>query len=727
MPSKKNKSNNKKKPGANPAMLKMIKKQQELKAQEEERIRLEEEEERQREVEYQKQLELEEEEKKQKQENERLKKEQLKKEGKYMTKNQRKKLAQARARLPLYTTTSISKPKVEVNKTEDITETKINIDKNLRSPICCVLGHVDTGKTKLLDRIRRTNIQDKEVGGITQQIGASYFPIENIRQKTQELSGKMDFEYNIPGLLIIDTPGHESFSNLRHRGSSLCDIAVLVIDIMHGLEKQTIESINILKEKKIPFVIALNKIDRIYQWKPPGDTKDISLRESIKVQDKTSVDELEDRIKGIKGELSAQGLNTEICFKNHQMKKTYSLVPVSAITGEGIPDLLALMVFLTQKWMSRKLTVISELECSIMEVKTEEGLGTTVDVVLSNGILKEGDRIIVATTNGPVVTNIRALLTPQPLKEMRVKDQYIHHKEIKASMGIKIVANDLENVVAGTCLARIDSTDNSETINSKKDEVDSQIENTLNKIKCQEHGVFVKTSTLGSLEAFVSLLNDEKIPIKGVSIGPLHKKDITKASTNLTTNYPQYAVILAFNIKISKEMELLANKQGLKIIPGEIVYNIVDGYKKFSQTIKNKKKEVQKDQAIFPCVVEILGKKFIFNNKNPFVFGVRIISGNLRIGTPLIVPNKDIVLGRVTSIERDHKKIEIGKMGEEVCIKIETEDNSVTFGRQITDTETLYSNITRESIDCLKEFYRDEMTKDEWYLIIELKKILNIK
>ena len=727
----KNKKKSSKPAPKNAAMVARIKQMQELKKKEEERIRQEEEKIR---LEEEEELRKEEEEKKRKEE-ERLEKEKkkaeeiakLKKQGLYLTKSQKKKLAKKRERM--YSTTSnaaISQKQVETVKTDQQIkiEESVKIDENMRSPICCVLGHVDTGKTKLLDYIRRTNVQDKEVGGITQQIGASYFPIENIREKTKDIEGRFDVDYNIPGILMIDTPGHESFSNLRHRGSSLCDIAILIVDIVHGLEKQTIESIKILKEKKIPFVVALNKIDRIYDWQP---TKDASIHKTIKNQKKHAIEELESRVLGIKGELSEQGLNTQVYMKNKQLKQVYSLVPVSAITGEGISDLLALMVFLTQKWMTKKLSISEELECSVMEVKTEEGLGTTLDVILSDGILNEGDKIMMASLNGPVITTIRSLLTPKPMKELRVKNEYLNHKTIKASMGLKIVANDLENIVAGSSVIRLDSNASQEEIEKKKELIMEDVNQILDSSNFQNEGVYVKASTLGSLEAFLTLLKEEKIPVSGAGIGPIFKKDIMKASRALISDKKEYSVILVFNMKVSTEMEQIAKQEGVNILTGEIVYNIVDNFKKYYDNIRTVKKELNVENVVFPSVLQMLGKKFIFNRKNPFVFGVRVNAGKLRLGTPLIVPDSKVVLGKVTSIEKEHKKIEEAEIGSEVCIKVESSDPSVTLDRHFSNDSQLMSNITRKSIDCLKEHYKDEMTRDDWMLVIEMKKVLDIK
>lgn len=323
--------------------------------------------------------------------------------------------------------------------------------------------------------------------------------------------GKLDFK--IPGLLIIDTPGHESFTNLRSRGSSLCNIAILVVDIMHGLEQQTIESIKLLRDKKTPFIVALNKVDRLYDWKAIPNN---GFRDSLSKQKKSIQAEFQDRLKQAKLAFAEQSFNAELFYENTNMAKFVSLVPTSAYTGEGIPDMIKLLVTLTQERMAGKLMYLSELEATVLEVKVIEGLGTTIDVILSNGVLREGDRIVLCGLNGAITTTVRALLTPQPLRELRVKSQYVHHKEVKAALGVKIAANDLEHAIAGSRLLVCGPDDDEEDL---EEEVMGDLENLLSKVSKTGKGVAVQASTLGSLEALLEFLRTSKIPVSASPLG----------------------------------------------------------------------------------------------------------------------------------------------------------------------------------------------------------------
>lgn len=602
--------------------------------------------------------------------------------------------------------------------------------KDLRSPICCILGHVDTGKTKLLDKIRQTNVQGGEAGGITQQIGATYFPIEAIRDKTKTMAKFEKQTFDVPGLLVIDTPGHESFSNLRSRGSSLCNIAILVIDIMHGLEQQTIESIKLLRDRKAPFVVALNKIDRLYDWQ---STPNNSFRDSFEQQSKAVKDEFATRLSNIQLALSEQGLNSELYFQNKNISKYVSIVPTSAVTGEGIPDLLWLLLELTQKRMSKQLMYLSHIEATILEVKVVEGFGTTIDVILSNGYLREGDRIVLCGMNGPIVTNIRALLTPQPLRELRLKSEYVHHKEVKAALGVKIAANDLEKAVSGSRLLVVGPDDDEEEM---MDEVMEDLTGLLDSVDTSGKGVVVQASTLGSLEALLDFLKDMKIPVMSIGLGPVYKRDVMKASTMLE-KAPEFAVMLCFDVKVDKEAELYAEQEGIKIFNADIIYHLFDAFTAYQEKLLEQRRKDFMGDATFPCVLNTIQ---IINKRGPMIIGVDVIEGTLRIGTPICAVKIDpttkekqtLLLGRAMSLEINHEPVTEVKKGQTAAgVAMRLEDPSSQqpiWGRHVDEKDTLYSLITRRSIDTLKDkAFRDQVPKSDWMLIKKLKPVFGIE
>ena len=614
----------------------------------------------------------------------------------------------------------------------------------LRSPISCIMGHVDTGKTSLLDKIRHTNVQEGEAGGITQQIGVTQFAKETLIAQTNCLQSASPFLINLPGLLVIDTPGHESFTNLRSRGSSLCDIAILVIDLMHTLEPQTIESLNLLKKRRTPFIVALNKVDRCYGWKsvPNGP-----IRESLALQDENCRLEFKDRSQRCITALMEQGLNAKLYWENDDLSHTVSLVPTSAVTGEGIPDLLMMLITLTQFRLTEQLMYMESLQCTVLEVKVVEGLGHTVDVVLVNGTLREGiqfdfvthvllsyfqfysaflfplykcvymlhsplppkiagDTIVLSTMDGPVVTTIRALLTPPASREMRVKSEYIHHAEIKGAIGVKIVAPDIGRVIAGTSVLVLHPSDDLDDVT---EDVQSDIDKVKKSLETDHRGVMVHASTLGALEALLQFLREEckpPIPVSHVNIGPIHKKDVMRANIMNEKKMPEFATILAFDTTIDAEAREMAEESHVRIFEAEIIYHLFDQFTAYMNGLKEARKVEAQNVVVFPCILKIL-PQHIFNKKDPIVIGVEVTEGTLRVGTMLCVPSLGLDIGKVVRIENNHKEVASAKKSTQVSIRISNESNpTLYYGRQFDHTNALYSKISRASIDALKEFFQ---------------------
>lgn len=656
-------------------------------------------------------------------------------------------------------TKASSKTKTKVTHTQKIAEinrqqeidyhAKLRADKiqeNLRSPICAILGHVDTGKTSLLDKIRSTNIQGKEVGGITQQIGSTFFSYEYLSERTKEFPMKV--KYKIPGLLIVDTPGHESFANLRSRGSSLADIAILVVDLMHGLERQTIESINLLKARNCPFIVALNKIDRLYNWKSiqgrsskralegtmgsgPEMTSAGVAKDNPCKQEKATLDDFEKKYIEVQKQFAELEMDVDLWWNITDLKKVIPVVPTSAFTEEGIPDLLAVLVGFTQLLMEDKISVHysdsgdEEMQCTVLELRKEDGFGYTIDCILVNGELHRGDTIVLAGLNGPIVTKIRELLTPQEAHEIREKGtaNYKRNDKLRASIGFKIYAMDLETAIPGSTVLREDPGDNIEDL---KECVMADIHDIAQQFKFSHVGVYLNASSLGSMEALITYLSSEKtkVPLAGCSIGPISKNTVQEAALQLERTNPEYACILAFDIEVDKATEDFAKINKVKIFRADIIYHLYDMFVEHLKQYKLNKREELKSETVFPCIMTILD---CFHHKDPLIIGVRIDKGFLQPQQPICFPTGKL-LGKVESIQKDNKSHPTAKVGAEVAIRIETADSSTTYGRTFSkeDTPTLYTAMNRKSIDILKKYYRDELTKEDWTCVKAIKTSLNI-
>ena len=582
----------------------------------------------------------------------------------------------------------------------------------IRQPIITMLGHIDTGKTSLLDKIRGTAVQAREAGGITQQIGASFFPISTVKELVGPLMKSFRRRLTLPGLLIIDTPGHAAFFNLRKRGGAVADIAILVVDIVDGLQPQTYESLRILRARKTPFIIALNKVDRLPGWKSQ-ETWIIS--QSLAAQSEYVKGQLDEKIYEVMGDLSREDFQSDRYDRITDFAKTVAIVPTSAKTGEGLSDLLLVLVGLTQQYFKKQLKVTSgPAKGVVLEVKEEAGLGVTIDSIIYDGVLNKGDTIVVGGLPEPITTHARALLMPKPLDEIRdPRERFSPVKEVVAAAGIKIAAPDLDNAIAGAGLFVANT---EEEVNSAKERIIQDMEAV--RIETDKIGIFLKADTLGSLEALIEFLREREIPIRRADIGDISKKDVVEVSTVADTD-PFLGVILAFNSKPLPDAATEADTRSVPIFQSQIIYDLVDQYEAWVADKRRKLEEAMLEELTFPGKIELM-PGYVFRQSNPAVVGVKVLAGRIKAKRQLITPeNKRI--GNIQQIQDKGETIPEARIGAEVAVSI----RGVTVGRQIDEGDILYIDLPEGMVIRLNQEFKDKLTADELEVLqefLELKR-----
>ncbi|HZD35782.1 MAG TPA: translation initiation factor IF-2 [Nitrososphaeraceae archaeon] len=572
----------------------------------------------------------------------------------------------------------------------------------LRHPVVVVLGHVDSGKTSLLDKIRGTAVQAREAGGITQHIGASFFPIDTIKRVTGDLFSKiLTSESQIPGILVIDTPGHEVFATLRVRGGSAADIAIIVVDAKKGFEAQTEESIDILKRRKVPFVIALNKVDTVSGWRT--DQAEDSITRAVKLQDKSVQSELDEMIYNVVGSLSIAGYNSEAFWRIKNFAKEVAIVPVSARTGVGIPELLAVLIGLTQQYLSRKLERHEEEGKGIvLEINEEIGLGPAANIILFDGTLRQGCSVVVGKRNNAVVTRVKAILLPKPLDEMRdPRDKFRHVTEVISAAGVKITSPDLAGVMAGSPLF---------VVNREEDEarlralVEAEIKNTF--VSKDIHGVTLKCDTIGSIEAISDLLVKQKVPIRIADIGHVTKRDVIEASA-VKEKDRYLGVVLAFNVRVLDDAAREAQERQVMIFDDKIIYNLVRSYFDWTAYQKDHQDVIIFNEIPPVCKFQFL-KNYLFRRSDPAVFGAEILVGKLRQKIPVMNENGDKV-GTIHQIQQSGKTIEEATKGMQIAVSI----RGPTIGRQINEGDIFYTDLNSKHAKLLNERFIQRLTQEE--------------
>lgn len=570
----------------------------------------------------------------------------------------------------------------------------------MRQPIVSVLGHVDHGKTTILDAIRGTAVVSREAGAITQHIGATEVPLETIIEACEPLTG--GDEFRVPGLLFIDTPGHHSFVTLRARGGALADIALLVVDIMEGFMPQTLESIRILKMHKTPFVIVANKVDRIPGWRK---VKNVVFVEALEKQPESAKKRLDELIYDMVGKLYDLGLPGDRYDRVADFTANVGIVPVSAKFKQGIPDVLLILIGLAQKYLEKGLeTEEGPGEGTILEVKEEKGLGPTADVIIYKGTLAKGDTIILGSRGEPIETKVRALLKPKPLDEIRdPEDKFLSVDSVSAAAGIKITAANIENAVAGAPLI-VAYKDIEEIKKRVRDETSIEL-------TTEEEGLIIKADAIGSLEALAYELRAAEIPLKSGRVGDVSRRDVIDAAT---IKDPLKRTILAFNVDVLPDAKEEIMKSGAHVIQNRVVYKLLDDYSAWEDEKKRELEAEKRMEINYPGKVLLL-PDCCFRVSKPAIFGVRVLSGRIRPKQQLLREDGKI-LGKIRSVQEEQKSLKEARAGAEVAIAV----SGVTFGRQMNVGDVLYVDLPESHAKALEKV---ELTADEIEVLEKVKEI----
>ena len=565
----------------------------------------------------------------------------------------------------------------------------------MRQPIVSVMGHVDHGKTTLLDYIRGSVVARGEAGLITQHIGASEVPLEYIMNICAPLLEKMRLDIKIPGLLFIDTPGHEAFTTLRKRGGAIADIAVLVVDINEGMQPQTIESVTLLKELKTPFLVAVTKIDKVPGWIP---SKGCQFSVSWEGQPRSVRDDFETKFYRIVGQLAQQGIESDRYDRVQDFTKKVCMVPVSALTGEGIADLLMMLSGLAQKYLTERLYVTEgEGKGTVLEVKDFRGLGTTIDVILYDGEIMTGDWLVIGIKD-ILVTRIRAILKPNPMKEMRVEKVFIPVKSAFAAAGIKIAAPGLEKVIAGSPLRASRSESRVEAIKEEIREEVSEVE-----IATERDGVLLKADTLGGLEALIKTLGGLGLAIRRADIGELTRQDVMDIR-----NVPK-PLVFAFNVRVPDDIAEIASDNKVKIFSSDIIYRLIEEYQQWEKDAAKRKEDDLLASVSRPARFRIL-PGYVFRQSKPAIVGVEVMKGVIRTGRKVLKGGK--ILGEIRELQASGENISEAKAGEKVAVSIE----GGVVGRNVSEGDELDVFVPEEDLKVLSRL-RHRLRGDELELL----------
>jgi translation initiation factor 5B len=578
------------------------------------------------------------------------------------------------------------------------TETR-DPSESLRTPIVAVLGHVDHGKTSLLDKIRGSAVIEGESGAITQHIGATAVPLDVISEIAGELVDPDDFD--LPGLLFIDTPGHHSFTTLRSRGGALADIAILVVDVNDGFQPQTLEALDILKRSETPFIVAANKVDTVPGW---NANEDAPIQQTYDRQSDRVRSDLDESLYEIIGNLSDEGFSADMYWRVQNFQNNVGVVPVSAMTGEGVPDLLTVMMGLSQRYMKEAMEIDVEGPGvgTVLEVKEEKGFGTTTDVVLYDGTVAEDDTIVVGGENDPIVTEVRALLKPRPLAEIRTESRFDTVDSISAASGVKIAAPELDEAMAGAPVRVVRD--------RPVEEVVAEVEAELSDIAVStgEEGVVIKADTLGSLEAMANALEEAEVPIMRAEVGDVAPRDVSVADT---ADEDKHRTILGFNVDVLGDAEDQTERDDVHLFTSDVIYQLIEEYEEYVEEIEKAQQETVLENISRPARFRIL-PDHTFRQNDPAVVGVEVLAGTVKNNSRVVLfeGNEPDRVGQIKGIQEQGEDVDEARRGDRVSVAID----GPTVGRQIEEGDELWTELPEKHAKILEQELSDDIPADEF-------------
>ena len=577
-----------------------------------------------------------------------------------------------------------------------------------RQPILSVLGHVNAGKTSFLDAIRESRICEGEAGQITQMIGATEVPLETLEEACGDLLNQLDTEITIPGIMFIDTPGHAAFSSLRKRGGSISDIGILMIDIEEGIQPQTEEAIKILKESDTPFIVALNKVDLLNGWRSESEL----FSKAITNQQDHVQQELDTKIYELMGELNEYDIVADRFDRVDDFQSKVSIVPVSAETGVGLSELLMVATGLSQNYLSERLETNQDGigKATVLEVSEQKGRGSTADIILYDGKINKDDKLVYGTSEGVEKTDIRALLEPKPLTEIREDEEYTEVEKVKPAAGVKISGRDMNGIISGAPVR----TASEENIEEAEKETRQELRSA--EYETETHGVVVKADSLGSLEALLRQIVQEEIEVQKAEVGDINKDDIIKAADEEKTNQ----AIFAFNVDTSQKSKDLLNKEDVEVFQSQVIYEIIEAYKGWKEKMERQNREEKLSDTIRPAKIRIM-PDHVFRSSNPAVVGTEVVKGVIKPGASLMTPEGEKI-GRVKSIQEQNESVDKASKGMEIATSI----SNATVGRGIEEGDILLTDINSDDYRNLKEL-KDLLTEGEKQLLDQITDIKDEK